>query len=108
MTAAHEIPYGDINDRILINYVDRLRRMFPNGKLRGKEFVVGNLDGDAGDSLSINVITGEWGDFAEGLTGGDPISLHAAKYCGGRQSLAARELGEELGLIDPIARTAKV
>lgn len=50
----------------------------PAGKLRGHEFVVGNLAGEPGDSLSINVETGKWADFASGEKGGDLIALYAA------------------------------
>jgi putative DNA primase/helicase len=50
----------------------------PGGKLRGHEFLVGNLSGEAGESLSININTGKWADFAADLKGGDLISLYAA------------------------------
>lgn len=52
----------------------------PAGKWRGAEFVVGNLAGAAGESLSINANTGAWADFASGEKGGDLISLHAAMH----------------------------
>ena len=51
---------------------------FPAGKWRGREFVVGSLSGDPGESLSINHTTGQWADFASGEKGGDLISLYAA------------------------------
>lgn len=54
---------------------------FPAGRLRGHEFLVGNLNGEPGESLSINVETGEWADFAEpDCRGGDLISLYAAAH----------------------------
>lgn len=53
---------------------------FPCGKRSGHEWLVGNLDGDAGDSLSINLNTGKWADFAGDESGGDLISLYAAKH----------------------------
>ena len=50
----------------------------PAGKRRGHEYVCGNLNGDAGESLSINLNTGVWADFSSGDAGGDLISLYAA------------------------------
>lgn len=65
---------------------------FPAGKRSGKEWVVGNLRGDPGDSLSINLKTGLWSDFATNEAGGDLIALYAAKE-GLEQAEAARRLG---------------
>lgn len=53
---------------------------FPAGKRRGREFVVGNLAGEPGKSLSINLSTGRWLDFASGERGGDLVSLYAAMH----------------------------
>lgn len=52
----------------------------PRGRWRGNEFVVGNVEGDAGDSLSIQWTTGVWKDFAGGPGGADLISLFAAVH----------------------------
>lgn len=57
---------------------DLLPQWFPAGRWRGHEFLVGNLSGDAGESLSINADTGRWSDFAGTDKGGDLISLYAA------------------------------
>jgi putative DNA primase/helicase len=65
--------------------------MFPLGKRRGPEFVVGSLNGEAGKSLSINIHTGKWADFAAGQQGGDLTSLLAAKE-GISQPDAAKKL----------------
>ena len=53
---------------------------FPAGKKRGHEFVVGDLQGAPGESLSINLNSGVWMDFATGESGGDFISLFAAMH----------------------------
>lgn len=54
---------------------------FPAGKRRGHEYLIGDLQGSAGDSLSINLKTGKWADFAnDGVRGGDLISLYAAMH----------------------------
>lgn len=52
----------------------------PAGKKRGAEWVLGDLDGNPGESLSINLRTGLWSDFSTGDKGGDLISLYAAVY----------------------------
>lgn len=66
----------------------------PGGKRRGREYVIGNLRGDHGDSLCINLETGRWADFAAGDKGGDLLSLYAA-IRGIKQLEAARELGAD-------------
>src|SRR5687768_13698679 len=103
MSAPHRlIPFDDINAAILGNgFLGWLERMFPNGRRKGHEFVVGNIEGDAGDSLSVNLKTGKWADFHPGgPSGPDPISLYAAKYHDKQRVPAARELGVEFGLMD--------
>lgn len=42
-----------------------LRSVFPAGVLRGREFQIGNIYGDKGDSLRINVDNELWCDFAD-------------------------------------------
>lgn len=51
---------------------------FPAGKKRGQEFVIGDLYGNPGESLSINLNTGVWRDFATQSGGSDLIALYAA------------------------------
>lgn len=74
-----------------------LPQWFPAGRWEGHEFLVGNLGGEAGDSLRINSNTGMWADFAGDDKGGDLVSLYAAIH-GLKQGQAARELGEALGM----------
>lgn len=66
------------------------------GRRRGHEWVCGGLGGDAGESLSINLNTGLWADFATGDKGGDLISLYAAIQ-GLNNGQAAHRLMQELG-----------
>src|SRR4051812_12873368 len=61
--------------------LDICRRLLPDGKIvaRGKEYVARNptrADRRAG-SLSVNLRTGCWADFAADAKGGDLISLLA-------------------------------
>lgn len=72
------------SDRLLLTW-------FPNGRQAGREWFVGNLRGDIGESLKINLDTGVWSDFATGETGACLISLYAAKQ-GVHYQKAASEL----------------
>jgi len=58
--------------------VGHLQKWLPSGKLLGAEYQVGSLAGEAGRSLSINVRSGVWKDFATEQSGGDLVSLYAA------------------------------
>lgn len=64
----------------LLNDAERLlKSWFPNGTVNGREYMVGDLKGNEGRSLSINMQTGVWKDFASVDKGGsDLISLYAA------------------------------
>jgi ribosomal protein L36 len=54
------------------------RHLLPQGRREGNEYKAGDLYGAKGDSLSINVKTGVWKDFATDDGGADLISLWAA------------------------------
>lgn len=57
------------------------RHLYPNGKRQGQEWIVGNVDGSAGDSLKIRVTgdkTGVGCDFATGQTFGDLLDIWQA------------------------------
>lgn len=68
----------------------------PEGRRQGAEWVCGALDGSAGRSLSVNLRSGMWADFATDERGGDLISLYAAMH-GLNNGQAARALMEALG-----------
>ncbi|HWT29371.1 MAG TPA: VapE domain-containing protein [Methylophilaceae bacterium] len=82
----------------------------PGGKYRGREYLIGDLRGSPGESLSINVDTGKWCDFAAGMRGGDMISLYAA-INSLSQIDAARRLAEDHHVASaparPVARAAE-
>lgn len=71
------IDFKRISDAAIKNAVTLLSAWLPNGKLNGKEYTVGSLNGEAGRSLSINIETGVWRDFAADIGGGDLIDLYA-------------------------------
>lgn len=75
------------------------RRWLPAGRLSGREWICGDLRGNAGESCRVNLVTGRWGDFAEGRFGGDAVSLAAAIH-GLSQIEAARRVARMLGMED--------
>ena len=105
------IDYETINAQALAAYPELLKRWFPAGRVAGREFMGGNLQGAPGDSLKINIDTGIGPDFATDETFGDPISLNALRLnC--HASEAALDLAETRSapglLADPRARTRAV
>lgn len=90
------IDFEGLSASLLARAESLLPSWLPAGKRRGQEFVVGNLAGDAGDSLSINIKTGIWKDFASDEAGGDLVSLYAAINRIG-QAEAAKALGASNG-----------
>jgi AAA domain len=92
------IPFDQIRDLSLAQADRLLCDWFPNGKRVGREFKVGNIAGDRGESLSINLNTGRWADFEAGIGGPDLIGVRACMKHGGDRTAAARELGPMLGI----------
>lgn len=75
-----------------------IRELLPMAEKRGQEFVVGSLQGERGESLSINAATGIWKEFgAGGVGGGDLVALWAAVR-GIGQGEAKREAETWLGI----------
>lgn len=75
-----EFDFPSLNAQLLNGARTILSSWFPNGKIQGHEFKVGNLAGDKGESLSVNLSTGVWADFAANESGGDLVSLYAAAH----------------------------
>jgi len=73
-----ELDFEGLGDYLLGISRECVVRWLPGGTLRGKEYVCGDLMGGKGDSLSVNINTGRWSDFATNDRGGDLISLYAA------------------------------
>ncbi len=90
--------FEDVNTAALNAYPSLLQSWFPAGRVQGHEFVVGNVSGDKGRSLSVNTSTGVWSDFGNAGDGGsDPVSLYAAHHQIG-QGEACKRLAGDLGL----------
>lgn len=76
-----------------------LYQLFPAGHLEGNEFCVGSLQGEAGNSLKYNTVTGIWRDFATGDSGGDIFDLvRAVRKC--TLAEAVEYIGGNMGLTD--------
>jgi hypothetical protein len=78
-----EQPQGALRDEVkqaLLSRLDSvLERILPGGRVHGQRFVVGNIQGDPGESLSVTLdgeSAGLWLDFATG-EGGDIFDLVA-------------------------------
>jgi hypothetical protein len=71
----------------------------PGGTRRGPEWVCGSLSGGAGTSCSVNLVTGQWADFAANEKGGDLLSLYAAIH-GLTMGKAALMVARDEGLED--------
>lgn len=97
-----EIDFGRLASQLLSTWSTWLPKWFPDGTLKGHEWVALNptrADGKPG-SLKINTATGRWSDFATGDAGGDLISAYAYRY---RlpQGAAARQLAKLVGELPP-------
>jgi AAA domain-containing protein/uncharacterized protein DUF6371 len=92
------IPFDAISAAALANAPSLLADWFPHGRKRGLEFKIGSIRGEPGESLSVNLNTGAWADFASDERGGDLIDLRAAMSHGGDKGAAGRELAKILGI----------
>lgn len=83
MTAAPRPPlppirFQDLAQALLQQAHTLVPEWLPDGDVRGREYVCGDLKGGKGGSCSVNLETGRWGDFNTGEQGGDLLSLYAA------------------------------
>lgn len=92
---SNKIDFQQINGHALSALETLVHEWFPQGHKEGHEFKVGSLSGEPGRSMSINLRTGAWKDFASDAGGSDPISLLAAIRSVSMAD-AARELGGRL------------
>jgi putative DNA primase/helicase len=91
------IDFKSINAAAMPRLGSLLPGWLPGGRIEAGEYVCASLEGGQGRSCSVNLTSCLWGDFATGAKGGDPVSLLAAVR-GVKQSEAARELAQDLGL----------
>ena len=92
--------FEKINNAVLASYPGILSEWLPGGKVLAREYVCGSVNGGPGKSMSVNIDTGRWADFAVSEhSGSDPISLYACIH-GVGQGEAARELESKHGLAE--------
>lgn len=91
------LDFQTINERALACYPNILHEWLPGGRASGNEYKCGDIGGGSGDSLSVNIATGKWADFAGAVSGGDPVSLYAAVRNLG-QGDAAKELADRFSV----------
>jgi hypothetical protein len=93
------IPFDAIKSASLAHAPHLLSEWFPQGRIIGREFKVGSINGEVGQSLAVNLTTGLWADFADpAIRGADMIDLRAAVAHQGDLGAAARELAQSLGI----------
>jgi predicted P-loop ATPase len=96
------IDFAALAARLLSGAESHLREWLPAGRKLGQEYCVGDLGGSEGDSLKINIVTGQWQDFATGEKGGDLIALYAAMH-----SLSQADAAKALGAGDVMPAVAR-
>ena len=87
----------EIAARLAEKSQDVLIHLLPNGTLKGREWCVGSVGGEPGQSLKVNLDKSCWQDFATGQKG-DLLELWAQVRCGGDTRSAMREAREWLGM----------
>jgi putative DNA primase/helicase len=92
------LPFAQIKAAALANAQQLLFEWFPAGKVIGHEFKIGNIHGEPGKSLCVNLNTGTWADFAGVEKGADLIDLLAAIRHRGDIKAAALELAGKFGI----------
>lgn len=94
------IRFSELAQALLAQVATLLPQWLPDGALQGgKEYVCGSLQGGKGTSCSVNIKSGQWGDFATGEQGGDLLSLYAAIE-GLTMGKAALQVARQYGLED--------
>jgi len=92
------IDFKALSDALLPYADDLVPQWLPGGVQSGHEYKCANLHGGAGESLSVNLNTGLWADFATDARGGDLVSLYACIHSldmGKAAVILAREHGLE-------------
>lgn len=99
------IDFNNIKRSSLSNSPVILRRLLPDGKIVGCEYVARNptRDDRSLGSFKINIRTGRWADFATQDCGSDIISL-VAYLRGIKQGEAAKLLADMLGISSEVRR----
>jgi DNA primase len=83
-----------LNATLLPQLPSLVKQWLPAGRAAGVEWTALNprRHDQRPGSFRVNLRSGRWADFATGECGGDPVSLYAYLFTGGRQGVAARAL----------------
>ncbi len=94
------IDFDGLNKALLARARELVVSWLPGGKLSGREYKTSGLRGGSGESMSVNIETGVWADFAGDVKGGDFVSLYAAIQ-GIKQGESAIALAAKYGYAMP-------
>lgn len=86
--------FEQLNATLLPQLPALVKQWLPAGRAAGTEWTALNprRHDQRPGSFRVNLRSGRWADFATGECGGDPVSLYAYLFTGGRQGAAARAL----------------
>ena len=104
--------FDRLNATLLPQLPSLVKQWLPTGRAAGAEWTALNprRNDRRPGSFRVNLRSGRWADFATGERGGDPVSLYAYLFTGGRQGAAAKELDGGTIAVQPVAaaKAAKV
>ena len=93
------IKFAELADALLARADTLVPAWLPGGRRNAHEYVCGSLQGGSGTSCSVNLVTGQWADFASDEKGGDLVGLYAACH-GLTMGKAALTVARDEGLED--------
>lgn len=96
---------SDLLGKLNAQCSELIPKLFPQGKRKGSEWTLGSLSGEPGSSLSINLKTGLWADFAREGVQGNMLSLFIQKN-GGDVAAGLKEAHEFLKLPPPVIQNS--
>ena len=98
--------FSGLSASLLARAEEYLFQWFPGGQVSRGEFKIGDISGSPGKSLSVNLRTGKWSDFAnpDAASGGDLVSLYAAREGISQVDAYDRLSGEPKSVIQPARR----
>lgn len=95
-----KIDYVKLQSELIQKCPGLLQEWFPGGRTQGRRFVIGNTSGESGKSLSVDLDTGKWIDFATEETG-DLLQLYAS-HEGLKNGEAAERLIKKYSMRDVV------
>lgn len=90
-----KLDFSGLADVLMSKWNEFLPQWSPGGKMVGREYTAGSINGGPGNSFKFNIETGKWSDFATGQKGADLISLYAQIY-NLKNGEAAKKLADQI------------